>query len=248
MTQQPRLNHSKYNSDIIVDNIITQLQKQNFKHFENIDIKQVLKSFSTIIWYIYKRNYIKDIPLPEINVLYDEKYSFFIYLEVKQVKQEKQEKQVKQEKQEKQQTNQTTRQNSHINVIFQPTSLGVQNYRNIISSIKPEINHLILISPKITPDCKKIIETNEKILIELFTLKETQYNIFKINQMLNLEYVKLVKDDIGYDVENLPKLLTTNIITKVLNLKNGDILEFRQYCPNRSYYRIVTTPFIRSFD
>ncbi len=232
MTQQPRLNHSKYNSDIIVDNIITQLQKQNFKHFENIDIKQVLKSFSTIIWYIYKRNYIKDIPLPEINVLYDEKYSFFIYLEVKQVKQ----------------TNQTTRQKSHINVIFQPTSLGVQNYRNIISSIKPEINHLILISPKITPDCKKIIESNEKILIELFTLKETQYNIFKINQMLNLEYVKLVKDDIGYDVENLPKLLTTNIITKVLNLKNGDILEFRQYCPNRSYYRIVTTPFIRSFD
>ncbi len=229
MTQQPRLNHSKYNSDIIVDNIITQLQKQNFKHFENIDIKQVLKSFSTIIWYIYKRNYIKDIPLPEINVLYDEKYSFFIYLEVKQ-------------------TNQTTRQKSHINVIFQPTSLGVQNYRNIISSIKPEINHLILISPKITPDCKKIIESNEKILIELFTLKETQYNIFKINQMLNLEYVKLVKDDIGYDVENLPKLLTTNIITKVLNLKNGDILEFRQYCPNRSYYRIVTTPFIRSFD
>ncbi len=229
MTQQPRLNHSKYNSDIIVDNIITQLQKQNFKHFENIDIKQVLKSFSTIIWYIYKRNYIKDIPLPEINVLYDEKYSFFIYLEVKQ-------------------TNQTTRQKSHINVIFQPTSLAVQNYRNIISSIKPEINHLILISPKITPDCKKIIESNEKILIELFTLKETQYNIFKINQMLNLEYVKLVKDDIGYDVENLPKLLTTNIITKVLNLKNGDILEFRQYCPNRSYYRIVTTPFIRSFD
>lgn len=110
-------------------------------------------------------------------------------------------------------------------------------FRTIEDIIKkfPHIKHIIILYNVQTPNCKKnLLEAD--ILIECFSIKELQINIFidKINDSAIIcKNVNLI---------NLPKLNKNDILVKILNLKEGDVVKYkRQNILNieNEYWRIV---------
>lgn len=126
------------------------------------------------------------------------------------------------------------------------SKLNVECIQEIMSMMyKMEINHSILVfndSP--TPVARKMIEENQEIKIEVFHIKELQYNITKHNLVPKHELAYKKGTDeykifkIRYMADKFPILLSSDPVVRFYNFEKGDII--RIYRKNGIImYRIV---------
>lgn len=99
------------------------------------------------------------------------------------------------------------------------------------------INHSILVyKDVITASALKAIDCLENNRIELFCVKELQYNITKHRLVPKHELYK--KDDMKKHIDSLPVLMKTDVVVRYYDFKRGDIIEITR--PNGfKVYRVV---------
>lgn len=99
------------------------------------------------------------------------------------------------------------------------------------------INHSILVyKDVITASALKAIDCLENTRIELFFIRELQYNITK--HRLVPKHEKYTRDDMKKHKDSLPVLLKTDVVARYYDFKRGDIIEITR--PNGfKVYRVV---------
>lgn len=115
----------------------------------------------------------------------------------------------------------------------------IQNYISIMHDMN--INHIIIIyKNSVTPMAKKIVESSQDIIVELFSEDEMQYNITKhrlvpTHQKLPDNEAEQFKKEFGI---RLPVILKTDPVARFYAYKRGDVIKIIR---NNGYitYRIV---------
>jgi hypothetical protein len=122
--------------------------------------------------------------------------------------------------------------------IIYVSTLGIQIFRQFqtfLDETNEKVHYIILFGKnRPTTECKKQIdklnEKNQGKTIEIYSLTELQYNIFD-----NTFSVRLTQD---VNLKDLPMLLSTDVTARYLNLKVGNIIEFKRP-DNLTYYRKI---------
>ena len=105
------------------------------------------------------------------------------------------------------------------------------NIQDIITTYTDVKHFILVVESVVTSDCKKTISNLVKIgyKIELFTIKELQYNIF--DSQLVPVYRRIDKDEkekllatYGIKPINMTKLASSDVIVRYLGLDKGDVV------------------------
>ena len=129
--------------------------------------------------------------------------------------------------------------NSRILIFFtDEPKININIVKSMISKMTElSVIHSILVYKNtITSSALKAIECLENNRIELFFIKELQYNITK--HRLVPRHEKYCKDDMKKYVDNLPVLLRTDVVCRYYDFKKGDIIENTRH-NGFKIYRIV---------
>jgi DNA-directed RNA polymerase I, II, and III subunit RPABC1 len=129
--------------------------------------------------------------------------------------------------------------NSRILICFSDEAkVNINTVKNQISKMSEySITHSILVyKDVITSSALKAIECLENTRIELFSVKELQYNITK--HRLVPKHEKYTRDDMKKHADSLPVLLKTDVVCRYYDFNRGDIIEITR-TNGFKVYRIV---------